>query len=174
MTLEHVEIRPGAYADSVALLRVSRDVAAAPGVLAAQVAMATELNVEVLAGMGFTVPAASPNDMVVALRLDADERPESNARLMELGFDSLMAVQLRNALTSALALARPLPATLMFDHPTIASLAMHLHSVLFPEAVVKRSADALAVAPPAIDAAAVAEMSEEEVERLLFDRIGNA
>ncbi|MBO9520462.1 MAG: FdrA family protein [Nocardioidaceae bacterium] len=72
MTHEHVEIRPGAYADSVALLQVSRDVAATPGVTAAQVAMATELNVEVLAGMGFTLPAASPNDMVVALRLEGE------------------------------------------------------------------------------------------------------
>lgn len=70
MTVEHVEIRPGAYADSVALLQVSRDVAATPGVSAAQVAMATDLNLEVLQGMGFTLPAASPNDMVVALRLD--------------------------------------------------------------------------------------------------------
>ncbi|MFB9766830.1 FdrA family protein, partial [Nocardioides kongjuensis] len=70
MTIEHVEIRPGAYADSVALLQVSRDVAATPGVAAAQVAMATELNVEVLQGMGFTLPATSTNDMVVALRLD--------------------------------------------------------------------------------------------------------
>ncbi|GGO78592.1 FdrA family protein [Nocardioides deserti] len=70
MTVEHVEIRAGAYADSVALLQVSRDVAATPGVVAAQVAMATELNLEVLAGMGFTLPPASPNDMVVALRVD--------------------------------------------------------------------------------------------------------
>jgi len=70
MTVEHVEIRPGAYADSVALLQVSRDVAATPGVVAAQVAMATPLNVEVLEGMGFTVPPSSANDMVVALRLD--------------------------------------------------------------------------------------------------------
>lgn len=69
--IEHVELRPGAYADSVALLQVSKDVAAVDGVLAAQVAMATELNLEVLAGMGFTIPAeASPNDMVVALRVE--------------------------------------------------------------------------------------------------------
>jgi FdrA protein len=69
----HVELRPGAYADSVTLLQVSRAVQGADGVLAAQVAMATPLNVEVLAQMGFDVPpAASPNDMVVALRL-ADE-----------------------------------------------------------------------------------------------------
>ncbi len=72
-TKSHVELRSGAYADSVALLQVSRDVAAIDGVLAAQVAMATPLNVQVLAGMGFDVPAASPNDMVVALRVQDDD-----------------------------------------------------------------------------------------------------
>lgn len=71
--VEHVELRPGAYADSVALLQVSKDVAAVTGVLAAQVAMATELNLDVIAGMGFTVPEASPNDMVVALRVESEE-----------------------------------------------------------------------------------------------------
>ncbi|NLC98585.1 MAG: FdrA family protein [Actinomycetales bacterium] len=69
---EHVELRPGAYADSVALLQVSKDVAAVPGVLAAQVSMATELNLDVIAGMGFTIPEASPNDMVVAVRLSSE------------------------------------------------------------------------------------------------------
>ena len=72
MTHAHVEIR-SAYADSVALLQVSRQVAAVPGVQAAQVAMGTPLNLEVLAGMGFDVPACSPNDMVVALRLDSED-----------------------------------------------------------------------------------------------------
>jgi FdrA protein len=66
----HVELRPGAYADSVTLLQVSRAVQSLDGVLAAQVAMATALNLEVLTEMGFTVPAeATTNDMVVALRL---------------------------------------------------------------------------------------------------------
>ena len=66
----HVELRSGAYADSVTLLQVSRKVQDIDGILAAQVAMATPLNVEVLTGMGFEVPAeASANDMVVALRL---------------------------------------------------------------------------------------------------------
>ena len=69
--LVHVELRPGAYADSVTLLQVSRTVQGVDGVAAAQVAMATTLNVEVLTQMGFVVPEdASPNDMVVALRLD--------------------------------------------------------------------------------------------------------
>lgn len=71
----HVELRPGAYADSVTLLQVSRTVQGLDGVVAAQVAMATALNVEVLTGMGFDVPQeATTNDMVVALRLaDADK-----------------------------------------------------------------------------------------------------
>ena len=67
----HVELRPGAYADSVTLLQVSRTVQGLDGVVAAQVAMATPLNVEVLTGMGFDVPTeATPNDLVVALRLE--------------------------------------------------------------------------------------------------------
>lgn len=74
MTHTHVELRPGAYADSVTLLQVSRTVQQQPGVVAAQVAMATALNVDVLTEMGFDVPAeATTNDLVVALRLeDAD------------------------------------------------------------------------------------------------------
>ena len=67
----HVELRRGAYHDSVSLMQVSRAVGAAPGVAAAQVAMATELNVDVLRGMGFDVPAeAGPNDLVVAIRAE--------------------------------------------------------------------------------------------------------
>ncbi len=71
-TKDHVELRSGAYADSVTLLQVSRAVQSAPGVVTAQVAMATGLNLEVLEGMGFDVPPSSPNDMVVALRLHDD------------------------------------------------------------------------------------------------------
>jgi len=66
----HVELRRGAYADSVTLLQVSRAVQGVDGVAAAQVAMATPLNLEVLTGMGFEVPAeTTTNDMVVAIRL---------------------------------------------------------------------------------------------------------
>ena len=73
----HVEVRPGAYADSVTLLQVSRDVAATAGVIAAQVAMATPLNLEVLERMGFEIPAATPSDMVVALRLESPDVVEA-------------------------------------------------------------------------------------------------
>ena len=69
--LTHVELRRGTYYDSVTLMQVSQRVARADGVAAAQVAMATELNVEVLRGMGFPVPdEAAPNDLVIAVRAE--------------------------------------------------------------------------------------------------------
>jgi succinyl-CoA synthetase alpha subunit len=69
---EHVEVRPGQYHDSVTLLAVSRTLADVDGVAAAQVAMATPLNVDVLTGMGFELPPTNPDDLVVALRFAAD------------------------------------------------------------------------------------------------------
>jgi FdrA protein len=68
--MDHVELRGGAYADSVTLLQVSRKVQDLPGVGTAQVAMATPLNLEVLERMGFVIPAeATVNHLVVAVRL---------------------------------------------------------------------------------------------------------
>ena len=68
---DHLELRSGAYYDSVSLMQVSRQVAGASGVSAAQVAMATELNLEVIAAMGFEVPEGTPpNALVVAIRAD--------------------------------------------------------------------------------------------------------
>ncbi len=79
----HVELRPGAYADSVTLLQVSRDVAGTPGVLAAQVAMATPLNLEVLESMGFDIPESTANDMVVALRLEEESHRDAALAAVE-------------------------------------------------------------------------------------------
>jgi FdrA protein len=63
-------------------MQVSRDVTAADGVEAAQVAMGTELNLDLLRGMGFEPPAAGPNDLVVAIRVaDEDALPEALSRL---------------------------------------------------------------------------------------------
>jgi len=73
MSAEHVEARPGAYADSVTLMRVSAEVREADGVQAALIAMATELNLGLLPEMGFRLPPdAGPNHLLVAVRARDD------------------------------------------------------------------------------------------------------
>ncbi len=74
MSVETVFVRGGGYADSVALMQVSQRAARTDGVEAAQVAMATALNVDLLATMGFTAPPdCGMNDLVVAIRARDDD-----------------------------------------------------------------------------------------------------
>jgi FdrA protein len=68
---QHVEVRTGTYHDSVTLMLASRAVADEPGVAAALVAMGTELNLDLLRGLGFEPLEAGPNDLVIALDADA-------------------------------------------------------------------------------------------------------
>ena len=63
------------------------------------------------------------------LRLEAAFHLDPKRPLNELGLDSLSAIELRNTLGRAL--GRPLPATLLFDYPTIDGLAGHLIHEIF-------------------------------------------
>jgi FdrA protein len=87
--MRHVEVRKGAYVDSVTLMQVSRRVADLDGVDAALVAMTTDLNLELAAGMGFEVPASTTgNEMLVALSAESQDsldaaRDEVDAALVE-------------------------------------------------------------------------------------------
>jgi acyl transferase domain-containing protein/SAM-dependent methyltransferase len=108
------------------------------------------------------------------LRLDADRRPGLQHRLMDLGLDSLMAVQLRNLLESGLGLERPLPVTLMFDYPTIAAISALLvnysseenPSPEFSQSTQDRPAESLSHRAQEIGA-----LSDDEAEALLLKRL---
>ena len=74
--IARVEIHPGRYHDSVRLMQASRALQNVDGVADALVAMATELNLGLLADMGFdpdTAAEAGPNDLIVALRADGED-----------------------------------------------------------------------------------------------------
>jgi NAD(P)-dependent dehydrogenase (short-subunit alcohol dehydrogenase family)/acyl carrier protein len=67
----------------------------------------------------------------LVLDLDDAERIELGEPLHDLGMDSLMAVELRNRV--GVALGAELPATLLFEHPSVTALVEHLFdSVLAP------------------------------------------
>ena len=91
---------------------------------------------------------------------------------MDLGFDSLMAVELRDRLATGLGLSRRLPATLVFDHPTIEAIAHFLAGHVLG----RGPAAALDVPPETPDvvsssAMSVAHLSEEEAEARLVQRL---
>jgi len=124
--------------------------------------------------------------VMAVLRLDADQAPGPGDRLLDLGFDSLMAVQLRGQIGDDLGLAKGLPATLLFDHPTIADMAAYLLQHLAagaadpatPSPAGPGADPADGPGPAATPAVAeareaeVAAMSDDEVEALLMQRLG--
>jgi FdrA protein len=67
--IDRVGIQRGRYFDSVRLMQASAAAEASPGVERALVAMATDLNRSLLAGLGFAAPEGlGPDDLIVAIR----------------------------------------------------------------------------------------------------------
>jgi len=151
---------------------LSRMASAAPVATAAPVARNAPVEARDAALAGLTrMPAAriraSLRDWVHAdaadvLRLAAAELDPARP-LSELGMDSLMAVEFRNKL--AWRLARALPATLVFNYPTLDDVIAYLASLLTAAAP---AADAPGDTLGDLDA-----LSEDELAAMLAGRLNN-
>ena len=72
--ISRVEVFPGRYHDSVRLMQASKALQEVAGVGDALVAMATELNLHLLADMGFDLDGTtSTNDLVLAVRAESED-----------------------------------------------------------------------------------------------------
>ncbi|MBX3611469.1 MAG: type I polyketide synthase [Hydrogenophaga sp.] len=100
------------------------------------------------------------------LGLEAATQVDPTRALKELGLDSLMAVELRNALTRSV--GKPLPATLLFDYPNLNALTDHLARVLGLDEARAPSTVPAAATPVAAD---LASLSEEEAEAQLLQEL---
>jgi acyl transferase domain-containing protein/Zn-dependent alcohol dehydrogenase/acyl carrier protein len=85
------------------------------------------------------------------------------APLKDAGLDSLMAVELRNTLVRSM--GKALPATLLFDYPTLETLAGYLLRTSGLEQTASRQP---VEAPVAVDASGIAALSDEEAEAQLI------
>ena len=110
------------------------------------------------------------------LRSSDPSRLGREQRLLDMGFDSLMAVELRNILKQGLELTNKLPATLVFDFPTISAIASYLERLIAPPEPMSAISEAKAeihppAGGPAVGIAEIAEMTDEQVEALLLKRL---
>jgi myxalamid-type polyketide synthase MxaB len=102
---------------------------------------------------------------VLGLSLSSLSDPQQG--FTELGIDSLTSIELRNGLQSAL--KRSLPATLLFDYPTLATLAEYLIKIMFPKEANAEIAENQQ--SEEASANAIQNLSEAEAEALLLDEL---
>ncbi len=116
-----------------------------------------------------------------ALGLPSSARVDASRPLRDLGLDSLMAVELRNAIGTAV--GRTLPATLLFEHPSVDALATYVIALLpldptgtavAPEHARAAASHTVAPSSPPIARDAVASLSDDDAEALLLAELAAA
>jgi acyl transferase domain-containing protein/NADPH:quinone reductase-like Zn-dependent oxidoreductase/NAD(P)-dependent dehydrogenase (short-subunit alcohol dehydrogenase family)/acyl carrier protein len=109
---------------------------------------------------------------IQALGIDPSTEVDRRQPLSELGLDSLMAVELRNALGTALSL--PLPATLLFDYSSIEKLTDYLFGLLFGSEVPKEASSATVQTQAETGSYALSDienLSDDEIDALFNKRM---
>tara|TARA_R110000787_G_scaffold20065_1_gene59465 strand:- start:21779 stop:26146 length:4368 start_codon:yes stop_codon:yes gene_type:complete len=108
--------------------------------------------------------------VVMLLRRRTDRPPSDDERLRDIGLDSLMAVQLRNALAHDLEIDAGLPMSLVFDYPTIGTMAEFLAAA--NNLGTSTKIDAVpSYGTEENTATDLTNMTDEEVEALLLERL---
>jgi len=105
------------------------------------------------------------------LRLNSWQTLDPDKPLMEMGLDSLMALELRNVLESNLACS--LPATLLFDYPSLQALVNHLLQdvLLLPKLAESSPASQPEDSEQLTSLEDLARMSDAETELLLLKKL---
>jgi acyl transferase domain-containing protein/SAM-dependent methyltransferase len=107
------------------------------------------------------------------LRMEAGQVVDRHSRLLEIGLDSLMALELWSFLNRGLGLQEPLPSTLIFDYPTIDAIATYLESILnLGEGEAEEAAGSTPDSTErAARAAEIENLSDDEVAAMLLKKL---
>ena len=105
------------------------------------------------------------------LGFDSERSIDTHQPLNELGLDSLMAVELRNTISHMVDL--PLPATLLFNYPSIGELVLHLSNVILPSKFNDhdRPVHEMITKEGSAEDYDLEHYSEEEMENLLLEKL---
>ena len=107
---------------------------------------------------------------VRVLGFSSGRRIDAQQPLSELGLDSLMAVEFRNSLASAV--KQSLPSTLLFSYPAIDNLTVYLGELLSLTAASDPVAPIVAPAGTQNALDGIEDLSDEEVDRMLAKKLG--
>jgi len=101
------------------------------------------------------------SQVVRVMKLQSAARLDPDRGLFDLGMDSVTALELKTKLQTSL--GRPIPSTLVFDHPSVSRIARYLGG--------DDGAPPPLPDPSAPMAAAIEKLSEEETEALLLEKL---